>query len=509
MTSLKDLGYEEIKIIGRGHYGVVQLVRHLEDKMLYVCKTVDLTCRPKAEREAAAQEVGLLKRLHHPNIVQYKESFVRGDAIIILMQHCEGGDLAGHIREMAKKRMRIKEATIMSYLVQVLRALQYVHNQRILHRDLKSSNLFLTDKGATVKLGDFGISRVLETSMQAAMSVVGTPHYMSPEVCENRPYNQKSDVWSLGCVVYELCMLKHAFVAANLLGLVHKIVREKFEPIPPIYSAGLNNLVQRMLAKGANARPSVNGLLEDKFVQSFIRSQARSRSHLSPTRTADGSKSTAATGQEMSSDVGEGPATAEPPPLLEVSGEASTLGVLSTNANEAGRMGTSAALVEDSEEYEEYEDDFCSEEEDVDFEEEVEDHSLGQVSESDLEDELAEADEEVFEANFANSQEQALHDTDQEVLQELALDEGPRTAAPSRSTRLVVKDEPPRILTSRGSSTHSISPSGCAGTKAMVGHRCPSQASSVQPNGRTVAATPKCTFRKLIVQRFKLAVSHR
>jgi len=103
--------------------------------------------------------------------------------------------------------------------------LQYIHHKRILHRDIKTSNIFLTSNG-TVKIGDFGISKVLENTLDQASTVVGTPYYMSPEVCENKPYTFKSDVWALGCVLYELCTLKHAFDANNLLGLIFKIMRE-------------------------------------------------------------------------------------------------------------------------------------------------------------------------------------------------------------------------------------------------------------------------------------------
>lgn len=274
MTSLLELGYEEIKVVGRGHFGRVQLVRHREDKQLYVCKTVDLTCRPRRERESARQEVELLRRLDHPNIVAYRDSFFVGEAIVIAMQYCEGGDLSAYIREKAKRRTRFREAHVNSYLVQILLAMKYIHGERILHRDLKSSNLFLTDRieggWKTIKLGDFGISRILEGSMEVAMSTVGTPHYMSPEVCENRPYTFKSDVWSLGCVIYEVCTLKHAFTAANLLGLVSKIVREKFEPIPAMYSVSLSNLIQRMLTKNEAARPSIRSLLDDPHVQNCL-----------------------------------------------------------------------------------------------------------------------------------------------------------------------------------------------------------------------------------------------
>ncbi len=118
-----------------------------------------------------------------------------------------------------------------------------------------------------MKLGDFGISRVLENTTSNAMTVVGTPYYMSPEVCQNHPYTFKSDVWALGCVLYELCTLKHAFSADNLLGLVYKIVQDKYEPIPSCYSADLQNLISAMLNKNAQERPSVADILQMPIIR--------------------------------------------------------------------------------------------------------------------------------------------------------------------------------------------------------------------------------------------------
>ena len=114
-------------------------------------------------------------------------------------------------------------------------ALEYIHRRKILHRDLKTQNVFLT-KNNTIKLGDFGISKVLENTHDHALTVQGTPYYMSPEVCQSKPYTYTSDVWALGCILYELCTLKHAFSGENLLGLVFKIVQEKHEPVPDFYS---------------------------------------------------------------------------------------------------------------------------------------------------------------------------------------------------------------------------------------------------------------------------------
>lgn len=287
MATLKDFDYEDIKVIGRGQYGKAHLVRSGADQQYLIAKTIDLTCLSSKERETALQEVTLLRRLDHPNIVEYKNNFFMGDTLVIIMQYCEGGDLATYIKDMLKKKMRIREVQIMNYFVQVLQALQYIHQERILHRDLKTSNLFLTQSKSVVKLGDFGISRVLEGSIEAAITVVGTPYYMSPEVCENKPYTFKSDVWSLGCVLYELCMLKHAFSADNLLGLVYKIVSDKYEPIPPMYSPALNTLIQRMLEKNAEKRPSVRDLLADPYVQEFINEYVRTRGLVASSTGAD------------------------------------------------------------------------------------------------------------------------------------------------------------------------------------------------------------------------------
>lgn len=298
MTSLKDFGYEEIKVVGRGQYGKAHLTRKEDGH--YIAKTIDLTCLSSKERETALQEVALLRRLDHPNIVEYKDNFFMADTLVIVMQYCEGGDLATYIKEKVKERRRIQEVQIMHYFVQILQALSYIHNERILHRDLKSSNLFLMRSKEVVKLGDFGISRVLEGSLQAAVTVVGTPYYMSPEVCENKPYSFKSDVWSLGCVLYELCMLKHAFSADNLLGLVYKIVSDKYEPIPKrCYTSNLNGLIERTLEKDDKKRPSVQNLLEDSYVRTFMQDYLRTRGKSGRQGTArrDPGSKTSATSQ--------------------------------------------------------------------------------------------------------------------------------------------------------------------------------------------------------------------
>eukprot|EP00743_Colponemidia_sp_Colp-15_P008700 GILK01009475.1.p1 GENE.GILK01009475.1~~GILK01009475.1.p1 ORF type:complete len:649 (-),score=124.07 GILK01009475.1:252-2123(-) len=257
--------YEELKFLGRGSYGEAHIVRCKRDGKLYVSKQVHLSSMTPKEKEGAHREVEVLGHLDHPNIVAYKESYLVNDTLHIIMQYCDGGDLAMHIKKRKAANKPFKEREILNLFVQIASALQYVHKNHILHRDLKTQNIFLM-KNNVVKVGDFGISRVLESTNQAAMSVVGTPYYMSPEVCENKPYSYKSDCWALGCVLYEMCVLKHAFQADNLLSLVYKIVQETYEPVPSIYSTGLRGLVSGLLRKNASERPSLSQTLASPFL---------------------------------------------------------------------------------------------------------------------------------------------------------------------------------------------------------------------------------------------------
>ncbi|CAJ0963399.1 unnamed protein product [Ranitomeya imitator] len=155
--------------------------------------------------------------------------------------------------------------TILDWFVQLCLALKHVHDRKILHRDIKSQNIFLTKSG-TIQLGDFGIARVLNSTIELARTCIGTPYYLSPEICENRPYNNKSDIWALGCVLYEMCTLKHAFEAGNMKNLVLKIIRGSYPPVSVHYSYDLRNLLSMLFKRNPRDRPSVNSILEKPFI---------------------------------------------------------------------------------------------------------------------------------------------------------------------------------------------------------------------------------------------------
>lgn len=262
--------YKIDKVIGKGSYGEVSLVKHKKDKKQYVMKKVDLSKASDKERKAAEQEAKLLSQLRHPNIVSYRESFQDDQGFLyIVMNFCEGGDLYTKLKSQVKECQMLKETQVVEWFVQITMALQYMHERHVLHRDLKTQNIFLT-KSNIIKVGDLGIARVLESASDMASTLIGTPYYMSPELFTNKPYNHKSDVWALGCCVYEMCTLRHAFNAKDMSSLVYKILKGKFPPLPSNYSPDLCSIVHSMLEQDPQKRPSAQRLLRHNYIKKQI-----------------------------------------------------------------------------------------------------------------------------------------------------------------------------------------------------------------------------------------------
>ncbi|XP_025240545.1 serine/threonine-protein kinase Nek1 isoform X5 [Theropithecus gelada] len=259
--------YIRLQKIGEGSFGKAILVKSTEDGRQYVIKEINISRMSSKEREESRREVAVLANMKHPNIVQYRESFEENGSLYIVMDYCEGGDLFKRIN--AQKGVLFQEDQILDWFVQICLALKHVHDRKILHRDIKSQNIFLTKDG-TVQLGDFGIARVLNSTVELARTCIGTPYYLSPEICENKPYNNKSDIWALGCVLYELCTLKHAFEAGSMKNLVLKIISGSFPPVSLHYSYDLRSLVSQLFKRNPRDRPSVNSILEKGFIAKRI-----------------------------------------------------------------------------------------------------------------------------------------------------------------------------------------------------------------------------------------------
>eukprot|EP00792_Barthelona_sp_PAP020_P006096 TRINITY_DN2906_c0_g2_i1.p1 TRINITY_DN2906_c0_g2~~TRINITY_DN2906_c0_g2_i1.p1 ORF type:complete len:761 (-),score=285.57 TRINITY_DN2906_c0_g2_i1:136-2382(-) len=263
--------YQVVRTVGKGSFGQAKLVRHRETRKQYIIKTIQIENMGANERREALNEIRVLSQLNHPFIVRYRDSFVEDRILHIVMDYAENGDLHRMIKERATRGVLFSEDQIWTWFVQMCLALKHVHDRKILHRDLKTQNIFLT-KDRNVAMGDFGIARVLKNTMDCAHTAIGTPYYLSPEICEDKPYNNKSDIWSLGCVLYEMATLKHAFNANSMKGLVARILKGSYPPISSKYSPELSRTISIMLQRNPASRPSINQLLRMPALQSRVRS---------------------------------------------------------------------------------------------------------------------------------------------------------------------------------------------------------------------------------------------
>ncbi|CBZ29410.1 putative protein kinase [Leishmania mexicana MHOM/GT/2001/U1103] len=250
--------YQRVKVLGKGSFGSAILIKRKTDGLLFVVKEVGMSRMSRKERDEARHECTVLQQLQHPNIVRYVEQFENNNNLYIVMEYCDGGDLAEKVKH---SRGPMKESNMLYYFSQICLAIEYLHARHILHRDIKTMNVFLMKNGA-VKLGDFGISTVLRTTMGMANTVCGTPYYFSPELCRNRPYNNKSDIWALGVLLYECATGgRHPFDGTSMNQLMQRIVQGHYAPLSSQYSSDFRKMVDWCLQKDPAKRPSIKQTL--------------------------------------------------------------------------------------------------------------------------------------------------------------------------------------------------------------------------------------------------------
>lgn len=199
-------------------------VKRKSDGDYYALKKVKILNLSAKERENALNEVRILASIRNPYIVSYKEAFIDEDqqALCIVMEFADDGDVFQKIIEHQKKKTYFAEDFIWKVFINVVRALKSLHDLKIMHRDLKSANVFLAKKGIA-KLGDMNVSKVAQKGLSYTQT--GTPYYASPEVWKDEAYDIKSDIWSLGCVLYEMITLKPPFRADDMQGLYKKVLK--------------------------------------------------------------------------------------------------------------------------------------------------------------------------------------------------------------------------------------------------------------------------------------------
>ena len=252
------------KTLGKGSYGIVYKVQKQNTNEIYVLKKIPLKGLSEKEISEVRQEAKILSSINSDFVVKYFDSFEENNNINIVMEYCDKGDLNDFILRKKEENKLIEEAIIWNLFIKITIGLAHIHKMKILHRDLKTMNIFLKDE-FQVKIGDLGVAKILLKN-SFAKTLIGTPYYLSPEICEEKPYNDKSDVWALGCILYELCTYKHPFDAKSQGALILKIMRNIPEDINQYYSNELRNLIFLLLEKDSQKRPSCIEILKYDFV---------------------------------------------------------------------------------------------------------------------------------------------------------------------------------------------------------------------------------------------------
>ena len=268
-TSISD--FKKEKVIGKGSFCSVYLVRRIIDNQIYALKTVILEKLNKKEQENSVNEVRILASIKNPYVIGYKEAFWndKNSSLNIVMEYADDGDLQTKIIKMRNEGGYFKENIIWEYAIQMIEGLKALHDKKIMHRDLKSANIFLFKKNHICKLGDMNVSKVIKEKV--LLTQTGTPYYASPEVWRDEPYSYKSDLWSIGCVIYELCEQHPPFMGKNLDELFENVCKGKPQRINKIYSDELWKVIMMLLQTDVDKRVDCDSFLNNKTVKDKIK----------------------------------------------------------------------------------------------------------------------------------------------------------------------------------------------------------------------------------------------
>ena len=247
--------YETIQEIGRGAFSIVYKVKSKENNNIYCLKKINTQKTKDKENE-----INILSNLSHPNLIKCFFSFYNSENIYIIMDFCEFGDLFSLLQSVKKKKVFVNEDIIWNIAIQVLVGLNYLHSKKIIHRDIKLLNLFMT-KDKKIKIGDMGMSIVFDED-ELIHSRVGTPLYIAPELVKKEKYDYKIDIWSLGCSLYHLAKTVPPFTDENLIKLGNSIINDQPSNLPICYSNELYDFILRLMFKNKDQRPSAMEALE-------------------------------------------------------------------------------------------------------------------------------------------------------------------------------------------------------------------------------------------------------
>jgi len=258
-TGNKLSDFQVICEIGRGSYGGVYRVLSLVTNNEYAMKKINMKHVKLKHQKEALKEVQILKKVRNPYIIRYYTSFVEDEFLYIIMELAEGGDLAALIKQNKERRKYFSEKQIWDFAWELCHAIDYLHNNNIIHRDIKTLNIFIT-KDNHIKLGDLGVSKIVSSAASLQGTRVGTPLYLSPELVKQLPYDFKVDIWALGCVIYHLAALEPPFMGDNLITLGYNIVHKNPKALPDSYTNKLTMLINKFLEKNPSSRPKISDM---------------------------------------------------------------------------------------------------------------------------------------------------------------------------------------------------------------------------------------------------------
>ena len=269
-------GFEIIEKLGDGAYSIVYKVKRKEDSNIYALKKVKLKGLSDKEKQNALNEVRILASVKSPFVISYKEAFIEEETetLCIVMEYADKGDLYQKIVHLKKIGCLIEEIDAWKIFIQMVRGLKSLHDLKILHRDLKSANIFLFSDG-TAKIGDLNVSKVAQKGL--GYTQTGTPYYASPEVWNEQPYDNKSDIWSLGCVTYEMLTLHPPFRAKNMEELYNRVIKGQYKKIGEKYSEDMNEIIGFLLKVNPKDRPGCDEILKHPIIKKrleFFQAQA-------------------------------------------------------------------------------------------------------------------------------------------------------------------------------------------------------------------------------------------
>ncbi|KAA6396511.1 MAG: putative CAMK family protein kinase, partial [Streblomastix strix] len=272
MLTLAD--FTNIKLLCEGGFGKTYSATFLRTGQEVVLKQILI--RREAQEQAIIHEIEIHRNMQFGFIARFIDQFREGDdEQYIVMEYCRGGDLYNYIKTLKSQRKLADENFVWNVVAQIVITVGYLHSYRVVHRDLKPENVFLTED-MEVRVGDFGISKVLDAQLSFALSMKGTLRYVSPELLLEKKFHKSGDIWGIGVTIYELLTQHRPFDGKNETEIQRKIVKEDPAPIPPQNcSDRLRNLVSAMLIKDRFKRISLNQILKFPEINQRIKAYAK------------------------------------------------------------------------------------------------------------------------------------------------------------------------------------------------------------------------------------------